>query len=74
MVDDILFHFPSNLIYVCFCSTRKQVSTFNSLQSYMVIEFDKNINRDTLHFIIDKIRMRKGDGAALLIRKEPSFR
>ncbi|KAL7045117.1 hypothetical protein ACKWTF_002152 [Chironomus riparius] len=43
-----------------------------SFESYMVIEFDKNIKRDALHWIIDKIRMRKSDGGAqLLIRREP---
>ena len=41
----------------------------------MVIEFDKNIHRDALHWIIDKIRMKKSDGGAqLLIRKEPCLR
>lgn len=41
----------------------------------MVIEFDKSVNRDTLHWIIDKIRMRKSDGGAgLLIQKEPCLR
>ncbi|CAO1368109.1 unnamed protein product [Diamesa tonsa] len=39
----------------------------------MVIEFDKNINRLAMHWIVDKIRMRKSDGGAqLLIRKEPA--
>lgn len=41
----------------------------------MVIEFDKNIKKDALHWIIDKIRMRKSDGGAqLLIRREPCHR
>lgn len=41
----------------------------------MVIEFDKNIHRDALHWIIDKIRMKKSDGGAQLsLRKEPCVR
>lgn len=41
----------------------------------MVIEFDKNIYRDALHWIIDKIRRKKSDGGAqLLIRREPCLR
>jgi hypothetical protein len=41
----------------------------------MVIEFDKNINRDAMHWIIDKIRMKKADGGAqLIIRMEPCQR
>lgn len=48
---------------------------FLFLQSMMVIEFDKNINRLAMHWIVDKIRMRKSDGGAqLLIRKEPATR
>ena len=41
----------------------------------MVIEFDKNIYRLAMHWIVDKIRMRKSDGGAqLLIRIEPASR
>lgn len=41
----------------------------------MVIEFDKNIHRDALHWLIDRFRMKKQDGGAqLLIRKEPCLR
>lgn len=41
----------------------------------MVIEFEKNINRAALFWIVDKIRMKKSDGGAqLLIRKEPCLR
>lgn len=41
----------------------------------MVIEFEKNINRIAMHWIIDKIRMKKSDGGAqLLIRREPCLR
>ncbi|KAG5674939.1 hypothetical protein PVAND_004883 [Polypedilum vanderplanki] len=45
---------------------------FASFESYMVIEFDKSINRDALYWIIDKIRKKKSDGGAqLIIRSEP---
>lgn len=59
----------------CIHSNVYLIFRFLSPQSYMVIEFEKNINRVALHWIVDKIRMKKSDGGAqLMIRKEPSLR
>ncbi|CRL00765.1 CLUMA_CG014020, isoform A [Clunio marinus] len=45
-----------------------------TFQSYIVIEFEKNVNRHALHWIVDKIRKKKIDGGAeLLIQKQPSL-
>lgn len=44
-------------------------------ESYTVIEFNRNVNRKSLHWIIDKIRGKKANGGAdLLIRREPIHR
>lgn len=41
----------------------------------MIIEFDKNVNRRTLHWIVDKIRSKKVEGGSqLLIKKEPTVK
>lgn len=41
-------------------------------ESYLVIEFSPNIQKKTLHWIIDKIRTKVSrGGAGLLIRREP---
>lgn len=41
--------------------------------TYLVIEFAKNVNSKSLHWIVDKIRGKKNHGGAeLLLRKEPS--
>lgn len=40
--------------------------------SYLVIEFSPEINKKTLHWIIDKLRTKVSrGGAGLLIRREP---
>lgn len=42
------------------------------LDSYLVIEFSPNINKNTLHWVIDKIRTKTSrGGAGLLVRREP---
>lgn len=42
------------------------------LESYLVIEFAPNIQKKTLHWIIDKIRTKTSrGGAGLLVRREP---
>lgn len=47
----------------------------NFMQSQIVIEFDPQIHKTSLHWIIDKIRMKKSDGGAqLLMKREPSLR
>lgn len=41
-------------------------------ETYLVVEFSPNIQRKTLHWIIDKIRRKTSHGGAgLLIRREP---
>lgn len=41
-------------------------------ESYLVIEFSPNIQKKTLHWIIDKIRTKVSrGGAGLLVRREP---
>ena len=41
----------------------------------MIIEFDKKINKKTLHWMIDKIRAKKTEGGSqLLIKKEPAVK
>lgn len=41
-------------------------------ESYLIIEFSPNIQKKTLHWIIDKIRTRVSrGGAGLLIKREP---
>lgn len=41
-------------------------------QTYLVIEFSPEIRKKTLHWIIDKIRMKQArGGAGLLLRREP---
>lgn len=41
-------------------------------ETYLVIEFSAEIRKKTLHWIIDKIRMKQSSGGAgLLIRREP---
>lgn len=44
-------------------------------ETHLVIEFSPNINRSTLHWIIDKLRKKKLQGGAeLLVRREPQQR
>lgn len=65
-----LFNFVLSTPVLCYPSPLHFTS-----QAYMVIEFEKNTNREALHWIIDRIRMKKSDGGAqLLIRKEPCLR
>lgn len=41
-------------------------------ESYLIIEFSPNIQKKTLHWIIDKIRTRASrGGAGLIIKREP---
>lgn len=41
-------------------------------ETYLVIEFSAEIHKKTLHWIIDKIRMKQSrGGAGLLMRREP---
>lgn len=41
-------------------------------ESYLVIEFSPNIEKKTLHWIVDKIRTKASrGGAGLIIRREP---
>lgn len=62
-------------VYLIFNLFSPQSLTSFHFQSYMVIEFDKSIHRDALHWLIDRFRKKKQDGGAqLLIRKEPSLR
>lgn len=44
-------------------------------ETHLVMEFSTNINRSTLHWIIDKLRKKKLQGGAeLLVRREPQQR
>lgn len=54
-------------------SSDDDAGDFSTYETYLVMEFAKDINQKTLHWIIDKIRGRKiHGGAGLLLRKEPS--
>lgn len=44
-------------------------------ETYLVVEFSPNIERKTLHWIVDKIRKKTSHGGAgLLIRREPQIK
>lgn len=44
----------------------------SNFETYLVVEFSPNIQKKTLHWIIDKIRTKTlHRGAGLLIRREP---
>lgn len=44
----------------------------NIFETYLVVEFSPDIQRKTLHWIIDKIRRKTSNGGAgLLLRREP---
>lgn len=50
-----------------------EASDSSVFDTYLVIEFSKNVNSKSLHWIVDKIRGKKSHGGAeLLIRKEPN--
>lgn len=41
-------------------------------QTYIVLKFSPNVNRSTIHWIVDRIRgKRRNGGAELLIKKQP---
>lgn len=53
-------------------SEEEEIDT-SVFDTYLVIEFAKNVNSKSLHWIVDKIRGKKiHGGAELLLRKEPS--
>lgn len=45
---------------------------FSTFETYLVMEFARDINQKTLYWIIDKMRGKKmHGGAGLILRKEP---
>lgn len=49
--------------------------TAKPFETHLVMEFSPNINRNTLHWVIDKLRKKKiQGGAGLLVRREPQQR
>lgn len=53
-------------------STDDDLDSLTYFETFLVLEFNKEISEKALHWIIDKIRGKKlHGGAGLLIRKEP---
>lgn len=56
-------------------SDEENVSDDAHFETYLVVEFSPNIQRKTLHWIVDKIRKKTSHGGAgLLIRREPQIK
>ena len=53
---------------------KEEPNSDDSLETYLVIIFNNDVNSKSLHWIVDKIRgKRTHGGAELLIRKEPQL-
>lgn len=56
-------------------STSDEDGEGKPFETHLVMEFSPNINRSTLHWIVDKLRKKKLQGGAeLMIRREPQQR